>query len=110
MASKIPAWIQRFLLPELEAIKGELKAINTRIDALKTSMEEMDKRLSAKIDELDKRLTTKIEELEKRLTTEIRAVNTRIDAFEKRLDVAERLAVIEAKLREHDEALKKLAT
>ena len=29
------------------------------------------------------------------MTTEIRAVNTRIDSLEKRLDVAERLAVIE---------------
>ena|GEM_PF-3642120 len=36
------------------------------------------------------------------------AVNSRIDSLEKRLDVAERLAVIEAKLREHDEILKKI--
>ncbi|RLI19340.1 hypothetical protein DRO54_08625 [Candidatus Bathyarchaeota archaeon] len=97
MVSRIPAWIERLLLPRLSAIEGELKAINTRIDALKTSMEE-----------LDKRLTTRIEELEKRMTTELRAINARIDSLEKRLDVAERLAVIEAKLKEHDEALKRL--
>ena len=97
MASKVPVWIQRFLLPELEAIKGELKAINTRIDSLRTSVEEM-----------DRRLTTKIEELEKRVTMEIKATNTRIDALEKRFDILERLAIIETKLREHDEALKRL--
>ncbi|MCD6125790.1 MAG: hypothetical protein J7J19_02140 [Thaumarchaeota archaeon] len=54
MASRIPAWIQRFLLPELEAIKGELKAINTRIDALNTRIEELDRRLTTKIDEMKK--------------------------------------------------------
>ena len=54
MASRIPAWIQRFLLPELEAIKGELKAINTRIDALNTRIEELDRRLTTKIDEMEK--------------------------------------------------------
>jgi len=40
LASKIPAWIQRILLPKLESIRGELKAVNARIDALKISMEE----------------------------------------------------------------------
>jgi len=36
------------------------------------------------------------------------AVNSRIDSLEKGFDVAERLAVIEAKLRERDEILKKI--
>ena len=86
MTSKIPSWIQRFLLPELESIKGELKAINTRIE------------------ELDKR----VESLRNEMIARFEAVNSRIDSLDKRLDVAERLAVIEAKLREHDEALKKI--
>ena len=47
MASRIPAWIQRFLLPEPEAI-------NTRIDALNTRIEELDRRLTTKIDEMEK--------------------------------------------------------
>jgi len=87
VTSKIPSWIQRFLLPELESIKGELKAINTRIE------------------ELDKR----VESLRNEMIARFEAVNSRIDSLDKRLDVAERLAVIEAKLREHDEALKKIA-
>lgn len=97
MASKIPAWIQRILLPELESIRGELKTVNARIDALKISMEEMDRRLTSQIQSLRNEMIAKFE-----------AVNSRIDSLEKRLDVAERLAVIEAKLREHDEILKKI--
>jgi len=97
LASKIPAWIQRILLPELESIRGELKTVNARIDALKISMEEMDRRLTSQIQSLRNEMIAKFE-----------AVNSRIDSLEKRLDVAERLAVIEAKLREHDEILKKI--
>jgi hypothetical protein len=33
-AEKIPGWIERLLLPTLNEIKGDLKAIKTRIDAL----------------------------------------------------------------------------
>ena len=86
LTSKIPSWIQRFLLPELESIKGGLKAINARIG------------------ELDKR----VESLRNEMTARFEAVNSRIDSLGKRFDVAERLAVIEAKLREHDETLKKI--
>ena len=42
------------------------------------------------------------------MTARFEAVNSRIDSLDKRLDVTERLAAIEAKLREHDEALKKI--
>ena len=73
-------------MPELESIKGELKAINTRIE------------------ELDKG----VESLRNEMIARFEAVNSRIDSLDKRLDIAERLAVIEAKLREHDEALKKI--
>jgi len=73
-------------LPELESIKGELKAINTRIE------------------ELDKG----IESLRNEMIARFETVNCRIDSLDKRLDVTERLAAIEAKLREHDEALKKI--
>jgi len=97
LASKRPAWIQRILLPELESIRGELKAVNARMDALKISMEEVDRRLTSQIQSLRNEMIAKFE-----------AVNSRIDSLEKRLDVAERLAVIEAKLREHDEILKKI--
>jgi len=31
---KIPAWIERLLLPKLNEITGEIKVIHTRIDAV----------------------------------------------------------------------------
>lgn len=90
MVSRIPAWIERGPLPGLSVIEGELKAVNARMDALKISMEEA-----------DKRLTIRVEKLEKRMAMEARASSIRMNLLEKRLDVAERLAVIEAKLRKH---------
>jgi len=98
------AWPQRsppgsreYSYPSLSLSGGELKTVNARIDALKISMEEMDRRLTSQIQSLRNEMIAKFE-----------AVNSRIDSLEKRLDVAERLAVIEAKLREHDEILKKI--
>ena len=69
-----------------------------------TRINEMEKRLSVRIQELDKR----VESLRNEMVARFEAVNSRIDSLEKRLDVAERLAVIEAKLREHDEILEKI--
>jgi len=57
---------------------------------------------------MDRRLTSQIQSLRNEMIAKFEAVNSRIDSLEKKLDVAERLAVIEAKLREHDEILKKL--
>ena len=97
MSSKIPSWIQRFLLPELEAIKGELRAINARIDALEKEVKSFRNEVNTRFEAINIR----IEEFDKRVTS-------KIGDLEKRLDMAERLAVIEAKLKEHEEALKKL--
>ena len=72
MSSKIPTWIQKFLLPELESIKGELRAMNTRIN-------EMEKRLSVRIQELDKR----VESLRNEMVARFETVNSRIDSLEK---------------------------
>jgi len=86
MTERVPGWFERALLPRLSEIVGEIKAINTRIDAL-------DEKLSTKIDEGDKRLATKIDELDKRLSA-------KIDDLDKRLDIAQRLAVLEAQMSE----------
>jgi capsule polysaccharide export protein KpsE/RkpR len=71
MAEKIPSWIERLLLPRLSSMEGELKAINARIDSVKTEM-------NAKFE----------------------TVNTKIESLDKRLDVVQRLSVLEAKVRD----------
>jgi len=88
LAEKAPGWSTRILVPELVEIKGELKNINTRIDAVSTRIEELDKRLSAKIDHIDEKLSNKIEDLDKRL------------------DIVQRLSVLEAKVKEKQKSVK----
>ena len=56
-------------MPQLEGIKGELKAVNTRIDAL-------DSTLGAKIDALN----TKVEVYRRQLVAEIRRVEETLSA------------------------------
>ena len=111
LAEKAPGWFSRILMPEIVEIKGELKNINTRIDATNGRIEELDKRLSAKIDstrnELKSdisRVDSKIDEMDKRLTSRIDSVNeklsAKIDDLGQRLDIVQRVAVLEAKQRE----------
>ncbi len=37
-AEKIPFWVECLLMPKLNEISGEIKAINTRIDAFESKM------------------------------------------------------------------------
>jgi flagellar capping protein FliD len=72
IAEKAPGWFTRILMPEIVEIKGELKNINTRID-------ELDKRLTSRIDSVNDKLSAKIDDLDKRL------------------DIVQRLTILEAK-------------
>jgi chromosome segregation ATPase len=117
LAEKAPGWVTRILLPEIAELKGEIKNINTRID-------ELDKRLSNKIDssfdsltskidsnsvllnsKIDSNfdsLTSKIDSLRNELKSDISRVDSRVEDLDKRLDIVQRLSVLEAKQREMD--------
>ncbi len=69
------------LLPQINELKGELKAMNARIDGEFKSIHSEIQRIDEKIDSVDKRLESKI------------------DALDKRMDVTQRVAVIEEKIR-----------
>ena len=60
MAEKVPSWLERILLPQISEVKGELKAMNGRIDgefkAVHSEIRRVEEKLGTKIDELDKRL------------------------------------------------------
>ncbi len=71
MAEKVPGWLERVLLPQISEVKGELKAMNARMGG----------------------------EF-KAVHSEIRRLDQKIDSVDKRLDVAQRLAVIEGKVHE----------
>jgi len=99
MASKVKAAagsVERLLLPRLNSIDGELKAINTRIDAVNTRIDAVQK----SVGDLDKRLTSWIDSLRNELRAEIRAVDSKVDQLDKKLDIDRRMLIMEAKMKE----------
>ena len=90
MAARVPGWLERVLLPQINDLKGDLKAMNARFEGEFKSIHSEIQRIDEKIDSNEKRLETKI------------------DALDKRMDVTQRVAIIEEKIRGF-EAKKQLA-
>src|SRR5580698_10291798 len=86
---KVPGWAEQIPLPRLSGIEGELKAINSRIDSTNAS-------LSAKIEAVK----SNIESLKSEFRAESKAIDTKLDQFEKRLEQGQRTAVLETEVKE----------
>jgi predicted nucleic acid-binding Zn-ribbon protein len=71
LAEKAPGWFTRLLLPEIQEMKGEMKATNTKIDGLSKEVQATNKR----IDDLK-------------------------DYFQQNLNIIQRLAVLEQEVRD----------
>lgn len=88
MASKVAGAAKggrrAWLMPELNDIKVQLAEIKGDIKSLQTQVNEMDKRLSSEIREMDKRVTGEIQ------------------GVKDSLNIVQRLAVLEAKVKEKD--------
>jgi hypothetical protein len=56
MTSKVPSWIEHVLLPQLMDLKGEIKALGVRTEGEFKIVHSEIKRLDEKIDGLDKRM------------------------------------------------------
>lgn len=60
MAGKVPGWLERVLLPQISELKGELKAMNARIEGefkvVHSEIKRVEETLGTKIDELDRRV------------------------------------------------------
>ena len=67
-------------MPELVEIKGELKNISTRIDAL----------------------DSKIDSVRNELKADLSRVESRVEDLDKRLDIVQRLTILEAKQRDQE--------
>jgi len=95
IAEKAPGWFTKILMPELVEIKGELKNINMRIDALDSKVDSVRNELKAdisraesKIEDLDKRLTAQITEVDERLSSKLdsdQKLSAKVDDVDKRL-------------------------
>jgi uncharacterized phage infection (PIP) family protein YhgE len=117
---KAPSWIERILLPSLNEIKGEIKAVNTRIDLLDDRMNTKITALDEKIDGLRSEPSVEAEGLRKEMLsnfekageriTSLRnemkseftgmnyrfdAINTRLDSIENRSPVIEKIKALE---------------
>jgi tetrahydromethanopterin S-methyltransferase subunit G len=104
---KIPAWIERMLLPKLNEITGEIKAIHTRIDAvekevasLRSEMMTKFEATDAKIVSLDAKVDVKVESLRNEMISRFEAVDSRFDSLEARIPVMEKMAELEVRLAE----------
>jgi hypothetical protein len=87
---QIKAAIQDLLAPELQAIRGDLRRLERKID-------DVDARVTIKIDSVQAQLGS----MKNELVSEIRRVDVRIDGMERELrtaiDIRERLAALEAR-------------
>ena len=89
MASKVKeaaGTVERILLPRLNSIDGELKAINTRIDSNQS--------------EIKTELSANVKEIKALMQTNNAEVKSELKALNEKVDVLPRLAVLEAQMKE----------
>jgi hypothetical protein len=88
MAEKLKAAagsFERLMLPRLNSIDGELKAISTRIDGMETSIAESDKRA---------------ESFRSEFRAELKTVQTKLDHIDNKVDIDRRMMLIETKMKD----------
>ena len=79
IAEKIPGWLERILLPQLSELKGEVKVVNAKIEAV-------GEKLEAKLCGLDQKLAARIDALEGMMQGEFNAVHAEIMRLDGRID------------------------
>ncbi len=87
MASRVPSWIERLLLPRLSSMEGELRAIRGEMEGEFKAVHSDTKRFDEKIDSLRNEALTKFDGLEKRfdLAKDFGALQARVTELEARL-------------------------
>ena len=80
MATRVPGWLERVLLPQMNELKGEIKGVEAKLAGFES----------------------KVEGEFRAVHSEIRRLDEKIDSLDKRMDVTQRVAVIEEKMREFE--------
>ena len=102
MAARVPGWLERVLLPQLEEVKGEVKALRSElIGEVKTLGARMDGGFAKGEGELEA-VRSEIMRLDEKVGSADQKLGTKIDDLDKRMDVVQRLAVVEGKVHELD--------
>ena len=78
LASRVPGWLERVILPQTNELKREIKALDARAGGFEA----------------------KVKGEFKAVRSEMRRLDEKIDGFVKRMDVPKRVAVIEEEVRE----------
>jgi len=105
---KIPSWIERLLLPKLNTIEGELKAINTRIDSVEGQVGSLRNEMLSKFEGVDIKITSldeRITSLRNEAKTEFTGLNYRFDYLEKRIPVIEEITALKLKIADMEKRL-----
>jgi len=98
IAEKVPSWVGRFLIPEIERV------VDHRISMLKETIDAKFKAVDAKFEAMDAKFETKfnmlLDLMNARFSSLENEVNTRFNELDKRIDVIQRIAVLEAQVKE----------
>jgi hypothetical protein len=106
-AKKAPSWVTRVLLPELGEMKGDIKALDTRVDSVAKSVGSLRSELKAEIRSVD----TKVTEMDKRMNIRFASIaREQADRFDslkaviisqkEKFEFQRELAVLKAKVTE----------
>ena len=95
MIDDIRELFQNLIAPRLEGIQGELKAVNTRIDALELKIDALDSKFNGKFDAVDSKFDGKFDAL----STSIGFLDGKLESFRRELS---------SEIRRVDEKLKDL--
>ncbi|KCZ72987.1 hypothetical protein ANME2D_00046 [Candidatus Methanoperedens nitroreducens] len=98
---KVPGWIKQVLMPELNEMKGELKAIHTRIDSVEVQIGSLRNEMNSKFEGMNYRFE-KVDERIDSLRTEI---TVKFDSLEKRIPVIEKITALELKIADIEKRL-----
>jgi len=98
---KVPGWVEKLLIPMLESrirgiVKEEIGILERIIEA---KFQSVDRRFES-IEERFKSIDARFESVNARIDSLEKHVNARFDGLEKRIDVIQRLAVLEAQVKE----------
>lgn len=98
---KIPSGMERLLLPKLNEITGELKAIHTRIDSVEKEIVRLRSETKTAIASLRNEMLTKFEAVD----AKFEKVDARFDSLEVRMPALEKMVEFEARLLEVEKKL-----
>ena len=95
---KIPAWIERLLLPKLNEISGGIKALEAKIESVDNKVDVRIGAVEKEIASFRSETLTKFEAVDDKIEGLRMEVTSRFDSIEARIPVMEKIAELEVRL------------